>query len=128
MSNRFGKVGASRGSITRAFIISTCGVSEASSSEMLRQQFRFSLGHGGEVLLQCPRNPLVDLLTSSPQQVVVSDVPHQRMFEAVAGFGRSALGKRQPRVNESRNSGANVSRGSRAHHLQHGIRKLLPNY
>ena len=128
MGDPFSKVGASCGSITCAFIIDTCLIGETALSEMLRQQLRFAFGHGGEMLLQRPRNPLMNLLTPSTQKVVVSDVTHQRMFEAVAQFARPGLRKCQTGVNETRNSRRDVTRGSTSHRLQERIRKLLPNH
>ena len=80
------------------------------------------------MLLKCARNSFVDLLTSSAQQVVISNIAHQCMFEAIARFARPALGKRQPGIDETGNSRRKVTRGSRSHRLQERIRKLLPNH
>ena len=118
MGHRLGKIGVSGGSIPRAFVMVTGEIGRASLGEMSGHEFRLAFGYSGKVLLQRPRHPFVDLLTLSSEPIVVSYIPQQRMFEAIAGCSGLTLGKRQSCVNEARNSCRDLTRGRSAHRLQ----------
>jgi len=65
-----------------------CGI-----RQMMRQEFGLALDDIREILLQCRRDPSVQLLSSPADQHIVGRVLHQRMLEEVGGMWSGAAAK-----------------------------------
>ena len=66
----------------------------------------------------------VNLAAAAAQQVLVRNIAHQRVTEAITGFGRPALAQHEARIGQARNAARDIGRAFDGHDLEQRLREL----
>src|SRR5918994_5532050 len=95
--------------------------------EMQRDRLRLHFRNGRIMLFESSRDASMDLLPLAPQEALVRDVLHQRMFEAVTNLRGYATPEHELRLQQLVESTLKTVLIERRDHFQEDVRELAPD-